>query len=237
MEIARIADNVKRVREQMAQAALRAGRDPKEIALVAATKTNGAPCVRAAIAAGVDACGENRVQELLQKDAEQAYAGAPKHLIGHLQRNKVRQVVGRVDLIESVDSVELLRLLSERAQRLGLTQELLLELNIGGEASKSGAEPARLPELLEAASALPGILVRGLMAIPPVSEKSGANRPYFARMYQLFIDNRREKYNNVSMELLSMGMSGDFQDAILEGANMVRVGSAIFGQRQYGPGG
>ena len=233
MELFEIAENVRRVRERMAEAALAASRSPEEILLVAASKMNDADHVRAAVAAGVDACGENRVQELLQKLAQGAYEGAPLHLIGHLQRNKVSQVVGVVDLIESVDSVELLRRISARAESLRLVQDVLLELNIAGEDSKTGADPALLPELLETAARLPGVRVRGLMAIPPVSAAPGANRPYFARMYQLFVDNGQKKYNNVSMELLSMGMSGDYADAIAEGANLVRVGSAIFGQRDY----
>ena len=202
--------------------------------LVAASKMNDAAAVREAIAAGVDACGENRVQELLEKNAQGAYAGAPLHFIGHLQKNKVKYLVGTADLIESVDSVELLRMIDARARKLGVTQDVLLEVNIGGEAAKSGFEPSALPEALEISGEFSSLKVRGLMAIPPVAEASGASRPYFARMRELFIDIGAKKYDNVSMDFLSMGMSGDFEDAIREGANVVRVGSAIFGPRNYG---
>ncbi len=230
-----IAENVNYIRQRMEAAALEAGTDPEGILLVAATKMNMAERVREAITAGVDACGENRVQEMTEKLAVNAYDGVPLHFIGHLQKNKVKQVVGRVQLIESVDSLELMRLISARATALGIRQEILLELNIGGEQAKTGAPVGLLPEMLELASELDGIFVRGLMAIPPISSEKGANRPYFSRMRQLFVDNMKKKYNNVSMDFLSMGMSGDFEDAIAEGANMIRVGSAIFGMRNYAP--
>ena len=159
-----------------------------------------------------------------------------KGFIGHLQRNKVKYLVGSVDLIESVDSIELLGDIDARAKKLGVVQDVLLEVNIAGELSKSGVEPERLPELLDFAASLEGLRVRGLMSIPPISAAPGANRPYFARMYELFVDIGGKKYDNTAMDFLSMGMSGDFEDAIAEGANMVRVGSAIFGARDYGTG-
>ena len=224
-----IAENVAAIRARIDAAA-----QGRRVLLVAASKMNDAAAVREAIAAGVDACGENRVQELLEKNAQGAYAGAPLHFIGHLQKNKVKYLVGTVDLIESVDSVELLRMIDARARKLGVTQDVLLEVNIGGEAAKSGFEPSALPEALEISGEFSSLKVRGLMAIPPVAEASGASRPYFARMRELFIDIGAKKYDNVSMDFLSMGMSGDFEDAIREGANMVRVGSAIFGPRNYG---
>ena len=228
-----IAENVRRVRERMAAAALSAGRKPEEIRLVAASKMNDADRVRQAIAAGVDICGENRVQELLEKKKLNAYDGCAVHMIGHLQKNKVKQVVGAVDMIQSADSAELLTLIDKQAAKLSILQPVLLEVNIGGEASKSGVAPEDLPALLEHAAALPNLQVRGLMAIPPVEEKTGGNRAYFARMQQLFVDIRSKKYDNVLMAELSMGMSGDFEDAVREGATLVRVGSAIFGPRHY----
>jgi len=228
-----IADNVARIRERIAAAALSAGRKPEEIRLVAASKMNDAERVRQAIAAGVDICGENRVQELLEKKKLNAYDGCAVHMIGHLQKNKVKQVVGAVDMIQSADSAELLTLIDKQAAKLSILQPVLLEVNIGGEASKSGVAPEDLPALLEHAAALPNLQVRGLMAIPPVEEKTGGNRAYFARMQQLFIDIRAKKYDNVLMAELSMGMSGDFEDAVREGATLVRVGSAIFGPRHY----
>ena len=228
-----ITENIRKIRETMARAALAAGRRPEDILLCAATKMNDSARVREAIAAGVDCCGENRVQELVQKQAEHAYDGAPVHFIGHLQTNKVRQVVGKVALIQSVDRLELLQCIEREAEKQGIVQDILLEVNIGGEAAKSGVAPAALPELLETAAGCAHIRVRGLMAIPPVAETSDGNHAYFAKMHELFVDIGRKKYDNVFMDFLSMGMSGDFEDAISAGANMVRVGSSIFGARDY----
>ena len=228
-----IAENVALVRGNMDRAALAAGRDPKEILLLAATKMNDADRVRQAIAAGVDLCGENRVQEMLEKQAQGAYEGVPLHFIGHLQKNKVKQVVGLAELIHGTDSLELLSLISRVAQARGLTQDVLLEVNIGGESAKSGFAPEEVPEALARAAALPALRVRGLMAIPPVCAAPEENRPFFLRMQQLFIDNSEKKYDNIRMDFLSMGMSGDYTEAIACGANLVRVGSGIFGPRQY----
>ncbi len=224
-----IAENIAAIRARIDAAARTTGRTGADITLVAATKMNDAARVREAVAAGIDACGENRVQEMTEKLAQGAYTGAPLHFIGHLQTNKVRQVVGKVDLIQSVDSPELLAMIEKRAA----VQDILLEVNIGGEAAKSGVAPAALPELLETAAGCAHIRVRGLMAIPPVAETSDGNHAYFAKMHELFVDIGRKKYDNVFMDFLSMGMSGDFEDAISAGANMVRVGSSIFGARDY----
>ena len=228
-----IAENIAAVRQQMDQAAREMGRTGADIILVGASKMNDAAACREAIAAGIDALGENRVQEMTAKLAENAYEGRPLHFIGHLQRNKVRQVVGKADLIQSVGSTELLQEIEKAAGRLELCQDILLEVNIGGEAAKSGVAPAALPELLETAAGCAHIRVRGLMAIPPVAETSDGNHAYFAKMHELFVDIGRKKYDNVFMDFLSMGMSGDFEDAISAGANMVRVGSSIFGARDY----
>ena len=228
-----IAENVALVRRNMDEAAQKAGRDPKEILLLAATKMNDADRVREAIRAGVDLCGENRVQEMLEKQAQGAYEGAPLHFIGHLQKNKVKQVVGLAELIHGVDSPALLEAISRVAESRGLVQDVLLEVNIGAEASKSGFAPEELPAALEVASRLPKLRVRGLMAIPPICAAPEENRPFFLRMKQLFIDNGEKKYDNVSMDFLSMGMSGDYTEAIACGANLIRVGSGIFGPRHY----
>lgn len=228
-----IAENIAAVRQQMDQAARETGRTGADIILVGASKMNDAAACQEAIAAGIDALGENRVQEMTAKLAENAYEGRPLHFIGHLQRNKVRQVVGKADLIQSVGSTELLQEIEKAAGRLELCQDILLEVNIGGEAAKSGVDPAALPQLLETAAACAHIRVRGLMAIPPVAETSDGNHAYFTKMHELFVDIGRKKYDNVSMDFLSMGMSGDFEDAIAAGANMVRVGSSIFGARDY----
>ena len=228
-----IQENIERIRREIDAAARETGRTGADITLVGASKMNDAAACQEAIAAGIDVLGENRVQEMTAKLAQHAYDGAPLHFIGHLQTNKVRQVVGKVDLIQSVDSPELLAMIEKRAAGQGIVQDILLEVNIGGEAAKSGVAPAALPELLETAAGCAHIRVRGLMAIPPVAETSDGNHAYFAKMHELFVDIGRKKYDNVFMDFLSMGMSGDFEDAISAGANMVRVGSSIFGARDY----
>ena len=228
-----IAENVKAVKENIAAAAIRCGRDPSEIKLVAATKMNDTGRVKQAIAAGVDICGENRVQELQQKLAEGAYVGCPLHFIGHLQKNKVKAIVGKVELIHSVDSVALAQEINKRAAALGLVQDILLEVNIGAEEAKSGFAPEELSNALDELAQLGSVRVLGLMAIPPICEISENNRPYFRRMKQLFIDIGQKKYDNVFMQLLSMGMSADYEVAVEEGANLVRVGTGIFGARNY----
>lgn len=231
--MASIAENIRVIRETMAQAAKAAGREPSEVLLCAATKMNGAAAVREAVAAGVDCCGENRVQELTQKLAEGAYTGKPVHFIGHLQTNKVKQVVGKVDLIESVDRMELLECIEKTAAKLGIVQPILLEVNIGAEESKSGFSQEEIWQTVEKMADFPHCRLRGLMAIPPISLHPGDNRRYFAEMRNLFVDISEKKYDNVDMECLSMGMSGDYADAIAEGATMIRVGTAIFGPRNY----
>ena len=228
-----IAENIAAIRAKMNAAAIAAGRDPREIQLCAATKMNDADAVRQAIAGGVDCCGENRVQELVAKSAENAYEGAPVHFIGHLQTNKVRQVVGKVDLIQSVDSLRLLKAIDAEAAKQGLRQKILLEVNIGNEESKSGFRACDILPLLEQIGDFPHISVCGLMAIPPISQNSGDNRKFFQEMLQLSVDITAKKYDNVSMDFLSMGMSDDYEDAICCGSTMIRVGTAIFGARNY----
>lgn len=230
-----IAENVARIRAEIDRAAMASGRDPGEIQLCAATKMNDADAVRQAIAAGVDCCGENRVQELTAKLREDAYRGAPVHFIGHLQTNKVRQVVGKVDLIQSVDSERLLREIDREAVRQGLVQQVLLEVNIGNEASKSGFQAEEILPFLEKCGDYSNICIKGLMAIPPISHNMGDNVKFFQKMSQLYVDIRRKKYDNVMVDCLSMGMSDDFTDAVKWGSTMVRVGTAIFGARNYTP--
>ena len=228
-----IAENIAKIRAQMQEAALAAGRDPQSILLCAATKMNDADAVRQAIAAGVDVCGENRVQELTQKLSEHAYDGAPVHFIGHLQTNKVKQVVGKVDLIQSVDSLHLLQAIQKEAARQGIRQDVLLEVNIGQEESKSGFSAEDIPVLVDRFSDFPNICLRGLMAIPPISQNPGDNRKFFQKMCALAVDITTKKVDNVCVDILSMGMSDDFVDAIACGSTMIRVGTAIFGQRHY----
>ena len=228
-----IAENVAAIRENVRKAAIAAGKDPRGICLCAATKMNDTENVRLAIAAGVDCCGENRVQELMKKQAENAYEGVPVHFIGHLQTNKVRQVVGQVALIQSVDSQKLLQAIQNEAFRQGIIQEILLEVNIGNEASKSGFAPVQLPEICESLTEYPNIRVKGLMAIPPICQNPGENRKFFQEMYNLSVDITAKKYDNVWVDILSMGMSDDYADAIACGSTMIRIGTGIFGPRDY----
>ena len=227
-----LEENIARVKASMARAALEAGRDPAEITLVAATKVQTSETIRAAIAAGITVCGENRVQELTAHLDDYAYDGARIHFIGHLQTNKVRFVVGRVDLIESVDSPRLLEAVERQAAKLNLVQDILLEVNIGREESKGGCLPEDLPALARQAMDLPHVRLRGLMAIPPAAAEPGENRRFFAATRQLFVDIRSQiGDNDTDIDCLSMGMSGDYEDAIREGATLVRVGTALFGPR------
>ena len=228
-----IAENVSAIKEKMRAAAVAAGRDPDKILLCAATKMNDSDAVRQAIAAGVDCCGENRVQELVQKLGENAYDGAPVHFIGHLQTNKVKQVVGKVDLIQSVDSLRLLEVIHKEALKQGIIQDILLEINIGEEASKSGFTLEEIPALLPEMGKYGNIRIRGLMAIPPISQNPGDNCKFFEKIYALSVDISAKKYDNISVDVLSMGMSDDYADAIACGSTMIRVGTAIFGARNY----
>ena len=226
-----ISDNVKAVRERMNSASADSGLGTRELTLVAATKTMNPDAIRQAVDAGTDAVGENRVQEFSEKLALNAYEGVQTHFIGRLQKNKAKKLVGVVDLIQSVDSLELLRLIDRLAGNLGIVQEVLLQVNLDFEQSKGGISADALLELCQTASPMTSVKVRGLMAIPPAGLDSAAGRSYFSRMYKLFVDIHTQKYDNVSMDYLSMGMSGDFEDALREGSNMVRVGTAIFGGR------
>ena len=228
-----IAENIAQIRAEIAEAAIAAGPDPKEITLCAATKMNDADNVRQAIAAGVDCCGENRVQELVKKLSEDAYAGAPVHFIGHLQTNKVKQVVGHVDLIQSVDRVNLLEAIQKEAEKQGICQDILLEVNVGMEESKSGFATCEVIPLLDTFASYPNVRVCGLMAIPPVSHQEGDNLKFFREISNLSVDIMRKKYDNVWVDVLSMGMSDDFREAIACGSTMIRVGTAIFGARDY----
>ena len=227
-----IAENIARVREEIAAAAAEVGKKPEEITLVGASKMNDAAACREAIAAGIDALGENRVQEMTQKLSENAYDGAPLHFIGHLQRNKVKQVVGHVALIQSVGSLELLDEIEKTAANRGLVQDILLEVNVGGEEAKSGFAPADTEAAAEAALSRSHVRVLGLMTIPPANADRDTNMRYFKEVRALYVDIDRKMFHN-ELKYLSMGMSGDFADAIRCGANMVRVGTAIFGARHY----
>lgn len=228
-----VAQNVSALQEQIRQVATAAGRDPAQVRLMAVTKTVDPELVNAAIDAGITLLGENKAQELCAKYDSYHKDGVEIHFIGHLQTNKVRQIVDKVQMIESVDSLPLAEEINKRCAALNKQMPILIEVNIGREESKSGVLPEDLPALLEEISKLPAVSVRGLMAIPPVCENNEQVSQYFYQIQQLFIDIKQKKYDNINMEILSMGMSGDYQTAIAYGSNVVRIGTAMFGQRNY----
>lgn len=228
-----LADNLQRVEDTIQTACAEAGRDRSSVTLLAVTKTVEPERINQAIAWGIRQIGENRVQEYKAKQPFLHLEGVACHLIGHLQTNKVRQIIGQVDMIQSVDSIHLAQEISRRSAEAGIVTPILVEVNIGGEEAKSGVAPEALEELLAAAAPLPGLHVRGLMTVPPILPTEKEKRAVFSKMYQLFVDIRDKNIDNIDMLELSMGMSGDYREAILEGATIVRVGSAIFGRRQY----
>ncbi len=227
-----LEDNIRRVQENIERAAAQAGRCAQEVRLLAATKTVPAEVINRAMECGIDLIGENRVQELQSKWEELRRDRAEIHLIGHLQTNKVNAVVGMVRMIESVDSVRLAKAISQRSLALGIVTEVLVEVNVGEEESKSGVRVVELEEILHNISSFPGISVRGLMTIPPICETKNEIRQIFSRFRQLFVDIQGKRIDNINMDVLSMGMSGDYEEAVAEGATLVRVGSALFGSRQ-----
>ncbi|MBQ2650228.1 MAG: YggS family pyridoxal phosphate-dependent enzyme [Clostridia bacterium] len=225
-------ERIARVRFHMAEAAVAAGRDPQEILLCAVSKTQTSETVRMSAGMPVDCFGENHMQELVAHHQDGAYLGKNVHFIGHLQTNKVKKVVGLASLIQSVDSLRLLEAIEKEAGRQGVIQDILLELNLAGEESKMGAGMEDLWPMAEQAAALPHIRLRGLMGIPPAGISSDDNRRYFANLRTLYTQ-LGEKYPDLPIDTLSMGMSASYKEAILEGATIVRVGSAIYGARDY----
>ena len=225
--------NYRQINEQIAEAALKSGRTREDITFLAATKTVDAATINYAVSLGLDHIGENRVQELLSKYEDYDLAHCSLQFIGHLQTNKVRQIVDKVDLIQSVDSLKLAREISAQSLKRDKVTDILVEVNIGSEENKSGVFAENLEELLCQIALLEGVSVKGLMTIPPICENKHKISKYFYNMHKLFIDISAKTLDNVSMGILSMGMSSDFNEAILEGANMVRIGSALFGARIY----
>ena len=223
---------VAEIREKMAAAAREAGRDPAAVQLCAACKTRTAQTIAASAALPIDLFGENHVQELCANYDAGAYCGKPSHFIGHLQTNKIKKVLGRASLIQSVDSEHLLLAIEKEAAKAGIVQDILLEVNIGGEEAKSGFAPESLEQAAEEANKCANVRVRGLMCIPPVAEGEHGSLPYFEKVHALFVDINAKLYDN-TLDILSMGMSGDYEDAVRAGATMVRVGTAIFGARNY----
>ena len=223
--------NYQGVLKRLKSAAEKSGRDISEITLLAATKTVDADTINYAIEKGITHIGENRVQELISKHG--LLRPAHSHFIGHLQTNKVKDIIDKVEMIESVDSIRLANEISKQAQKRGIIMDVLLEINIGGEESKSGFAPEDAEKAVGEVAKLDGIRVKGLMSIPPATDLPEESRKYFREMYKLFIDIRGKNIDNSNMSVLSMGMSNDFDIAVEEGANLVRVGTSLFGRRIY----
>lgn len=223
--------NYETIKENIKLAAKYSGRKFDDIIILAATKTVDAELINFAIKSGIKYIGENRVQELISKEND--VIPVHKHFIGHLQTNKVKDIVGRVEMIESVDSYKLAEAISKEAQKKNIIVNILLEVNIGEEETKYGFKPNELEENLRKIALLPNILVKGLMAIPPICNEKENNRKYFKKMYNLFVDISAKNIDNINMDILSMGMSSDYDVAVSEGANLVRIGTSLFGERFY----
>ncbi len=228
-----IEDNLKYIRNDIAEAALSSGRSADDINLMAVTKTVESKFINHAIKHGIKMIGENKVQEFLMKEPELNLESCKAHLIGHLQSNKVKKIIGRVDTVQSVDTVSIAKEIGKRSVEAGVLTKVLLEVNVGNEESKFGFSNDELFERACEIAEISGISVDGLMCVAPICEKDAEIRAIFSNMRRLFIDIGAKKIDNINMNVLSMGMSGDFKQAILEGANLVRIGSAIFGARIY----
>lgn len=227
-----IRENLKSVQTEIQAVCSRAGRDPSQVTLIAVSKTQPVSALQEAYDAGVRDFGENKVQELMDKQP-QLPSDIRWHMIGHLQRNKVKYIIGRVALIHSVDSLRLAEEISRESQRRGVETDILIEVNVAGEESKYGMSLTEAPDLIEKIAKLPCIHVQGLMTIAPYTEVSEKNRPYFDKLTQLSVDIMGKNIDNVSMNVLSMGMTGDYSVALEEGATYIRVGTGIFGERVY----
>lgn len=227
-----VEENLKIIRGNIAEAAVKSGREPSEITLLAATKTVPVEVINHSIEMGVGCIGENKVQELCDKYDEYDLKHCNLQFIGHLQTNKVKFLIGRVSMIQSVDNEKLAKEISRLSEKQNCVTDVLIEVNIGSEPNKSGVLPQNLHMLLEKIALMPSIRVRGLMAIPPANADSAETDNYFLKMNKYFIDIGRKKIDNISMDYLSMGMSADYSRAILAGANMVRVGTALYGKRK-----
>ena len=225
-----IRDHLEEVRENIRKACEKAGRSPQEVTLIAVSKTKPLFMLEEAYEAGARDFGENKVQEILEKNPKMP-EDARFHMIGHLQRNKVKQVLPYAVLIHSVDSLRLAEEISQDAGKLGMTADILLEVNVAKEESKFGMMPEEVMEMTEKIAALPNLRIQGLMTIAPFVEDPEKNRPVFRKLYQLSVDIKKKNIDNVNMAVLSMGMTGDYQVAVEEGATMIRVGTGIFGAR------
>ena len=227
-----IAENIKSIRENIDNAAKRAGRDPKDVLLLAVSKTVDIPRIKAAVAEGLDELGENRVQEIMEK-YEPMGPDVKWHLIGHLQTNKVKYIIDKVKLIHSVESLKLAEEIDKQAKKHGVVADILVEINMAKEESKFGIMPEDTEKFIRSISNLENIRVRGLMTVAPNVENGEENRVYFRNMKNLLVDINGKNINNINMDVLSMGMTGDYITAVEEGATIVRVGTGIFGKRNY----
>lgn len=228
-----IQENIKNIRERISLSAVKSGRNENDVRFMAVTKTVEPVYINHAIKQGIDLIGENKVQEFLGKKDELNLNGVEKHLIGHLQSNKVRKIITEVDMIQSVDSVSLAKEIDRQAEKNNMIANILIEINVGGELSKTGMDKSLFLDSFEQIAEMKHIAIKGLMTIPPICENKSELRKFFDEMYNMFIDIDTKNRDNVSMDILSMGMSSDFEDAILSGSNLVRVGSSIFGPRIY----
>ena len=228
-----ITQNIEEIRGRMAQAAVRSGRKPEDVLLIAVTKLHEPDEIEEAIAAGVTDIAENKVQEI-QKKFDQIHSSVNWHLIGHLQTNKVKYIIDKVVMIHSVDSVHLAQEIDKRAAAAGKTMDVLLQVNAAHEESKFGLDPKDVPQVFrEILDSCPNVKIRGLMHIAPWSEDPEEIRPYFKEVKDLFDTLAAVEHPNADFQYLSMGMSHDFETAIEEGANIIRVGTSIFGERDY----
>ena len=230
--ICNIKENVERIRFEINETCVKMGRNPDEVMLMGVSKTKTTQDVEAAIKAGITLFGENRVQELVQKSEMFQKYNVPCHIIGNLQTNKVKYLPPLTDCIQSVDSLKLAQEIDKQYLKNNKVAEVLVEINIGDEDSKGGIQLDTAYEFIHEISEFKGLKVKGLMCVPPICEDESVRR-YFAQMYQLFVDIQSKKVDNVNMDILSMGMSDDYKYAIMEGSNLVRVGSKIFGRRNY----
>lgn len=228
-----VKQNVQHIMEEVRQAAVSAGRNPDDVQVMAVTKTVDPVLVNAAIEQGITLLGENKAQELCSKYDSYHKEGVSIHFIGHLQTNKVKQIVDKVCMIESVDSIKLAKEIDKHCAAIDKVMDVLIEVNIGREENKTGIFPEEVEHLLEEIAKLEHVRVHGMMTIPPVCENKEEVSQYFSRMSQLFIDIKQKKYDNINMEILSMGMSADYPTAVRYGSNIVRIGTAMFGQRNY----
>ena len=225
--------NLDVINERIAESAIKSGRNPEDVKLMAVTKTVDPIFINYALDYGVKLIGENRVQEMLRKKPELHLDGVEKHLIGHLQTNKAGQIVGEVDMIQSVDSLKIAKEIAKQSVKKGIVTDILLEINVGEEESKTGFSMSEFFETLHQIAELDTIRIKGLMTIPPICENNTILCKYFEKIHNIYVDIKEKKLDNIDMNILSMGMSGDYTQAILCGSNLVRIGSSIFGPRMY----